>query len=97
MGQAVGIVPAPTETAAAARPRPVAGDVGAPAVGVTDPGPSPADLRLVIEADELHGGFIYKTLDRRTGEVVNQFPRETLLRIMAEEDYTAGDIVTARV
>ena len=34
-----------------------------------------ADLRLIIEEDPDHGAYVYKTVDRRTGEVVSQIPR----------------------
>jgi flagellar protein FlaG len=50
-----------------------------------------AEFRLVIEEDE-QGSFIYKTLDRRTGEVVNQFPREQVLRLKESEGYTPGRV-----
>ena len=51
-----------------------------------------ADFRLVIEEDPVSGGFIYKTLDRRTGEVVNQFPRETVLQMRDSPTYTPGEV-----
>ncbi len=97
MGQSVGIIPV-FAAGSAPQARPVAGDVGAPAVAVTTvPGPAPADLRLIIEEDQVHGGYVYKTLDRATGEIVKQFPREEVLRIGAEEDYEAGEIVASTV
>jgi len=34
-----------------------------------------AELRLVIEEDEASGAYVYKTVNRRTGEVVQQLPR----------------------
>lgn len=51
----------------------------------------PAEFRLVIEEDS-RGSFIYKTLDRRTGEVVSQFPREDILRLRNAEDYSPGKV-----
>jgi flagellar protein FlaG len=51
----------------------------------------PAEFRLVIEEDP-SGSFIYKTLDRRTGEVVNQFPREQVLRLRETEGYAPGRV-----
>jgi flagellar protein FlaG len=51
-----------------------------------------ADFRLVIEEDPDSGSFVYKTLDRRTGEVVNQFPREQMLRLKDSENYTPGRV-----
>jgi len=55
-----------------------------------------ADLRLVIEEDEATGAFVYKTLDRRTGEVVQQLPRESVLKAMASDDYSPGLVVDTR-
>lgn len=51
-----------------------------------------ADLRLIIEEDEASGTIVYKTLDRRTGEVVQQLPREEVLRLKDEPGYSPGDI-----
>lgn len=55
------------------------------------------DLRLVIEEDADTGQFVYKTMDRSTGEVVRQFPRDELLRKAAEDSYAAGLVVDAKV
>jgi len=55
-----------------------------------------ADLRLVIEEDADTGAFVYKTLDRLTGEVVQQLPRDSVLKAMASEDYNPGLIVDTR-
>ena len=56
----------------------------------------PIDYRLVIEEDEASGSFVYKTLDRRTGEVVNQFPREQMLKMAQDIDYEAGAVITTK-
>lgn len=58
--------------------------------------PAPvADLRLVIE-EVGTGRFVYKTVDRQTGEVISQLPREELVKLAADEDYQAGQIVSSR-
>jgi flagellar protein FlaG len=54
-----------------------------------------AEYRLVIEEDA-SGSFIYKTLDRRTGEVVNQFPREQVLRLKEAEAYSPGKVFNSQ-
>jgi flagellar protein FlaG len=54
-----------------------------------------ADLRLVIEEDQESGGFIYKTIDRRTGEVVLQLPRTDVLRMREDRRYSAGSVIRA--
>jgi flagellar protein FlaG len=53
-----------------------------------------ADLRLVIE--EQAGSYVYKTVDRRTGEIVAQYPREDILKLHEESDYAAGDVIRAK-
>ncbi|MDR7229717.1 flagellar protein FlaG [Caulobacter sp. BE264] len=57
-----------------------------------DDGPQPGDLRLVIEHDEASGAFVYKTVDRRTGETLQQFPREEVLKMRDGPDYETGDV-----
>ncbi|MDP1632101.1 MAG: hypothetical protein Q8L66_11855 [Caulobacter sp.] len=58
--------------------------------------PAPnADLRLIIEEGEVSGTFIYKTLDRRTGEVVRQLPREDVVRLKDSPNYEPGDVIDA--
>src|SRR5258705_13547603 len=62
--------------------------------------PSPtldsADLRLVIEEDKASGSYIYKTVNRITGEVVLQLPREQLLKLQDDAAYMAGDVIRAK-
>ncbi|HLI67176.1 MAG TPA: hypothetical protein VKU90_12505 [Caulobacteraceae bacterium] len=59
--------------------------------------PNTADLRLVIEDDQAAGCFVYKTVDWRTGEVVQQIPREQILRMREEPAYLAGDVIKTRI
>lgn len=82
-------------------PEPIAAMIAQPvqpAVETVAPTPKGqnADLRLVIEEDEATGAFIYKTLDRRTGEIVQQLPRESVLKAMSSEDYNPGLVVDTR-
>lgn len=79
-----------------APPRTPAGDVIAPAAVASKPAAASADLRLVIEEDRDTGAFVYKTLDRATGEVLRQFPREEVLRLHADREYEAGTLVNAQ-
>ena len=56
--------------------------------------PSPAaDLRLVIEPRG--SSYVYKTIDRRTGEIVSQYPMEEILKMVSEQRYSAGVIIRA--
>jgi flagellar protein FlaG len=54
---------------------------------------NPADLRLVIEEDKAAGSVIYKTVDWRTGEVVQQLPREQVLLLRETQNYAAGKLL----
>lgn len=54
-----------------------------------------ADLRLIIEEDQASGTFVYKTLDRRTGEVVRQLPREEVVRLKDTPGYEPGGVIDA--
>jgi flagellar protein FlaG len=57
-----------------------------------DDGPQPGDLRLVIEQNDDTGDYVYKTVDRRTGETLNQYPREQILKLREEAHYASGDV-----
>lgn len=55
-----------------------------------------SDLRLVIERDEAGAYYIYKLIDRSTGEVVSELPCEEVARLAKGEDYTAGSVIRTR-
>lgn len=84
------------------QPSPVVPAAGAPvseaqSVQAVQPVPSvQPDLRLVIEEDEASGAFVYKTLDRSTGEVVLQLPDEKLLELRRDPDYGPGQVVSTK-
>ena len=52
-----------------------------------------SQFRLIIEEDQASGAFVYKTLDRNTGEVVLQFPREEMLKLKDRAAYKAGTVI----
>lgn len=67
----------------------------APAPAPIDPPPSvDPDLRLVIE--ERGQTFVYMTVNRRTGEVVQQLPREDVVRMRDGEAYVVGDVISTQ-
>jgi flagellar protein FlaG len=78
-----------TPAAAASDPR----DFANPTPAAANPA---ADLRLVIEEDAASGTYIYKTMDRRTGEVVQQFPREEVLRLKDALFYKPGQVIDSK-
>ncbi len=50
------------------------------------------DLRLIIEESGEAGRYIYTLLDRRTGKIVSQLPREHVLKLKDQSDYAAGAV-----
>jgi flagellar protein FlaG len=77
------------------KPAPQRPDTGTSAQRVAQ-SQDPVDLRLVIEEDKATNSYVYKTINRATGEVVQQLPREQVLQLREELDYEAGDLVRAK-
>ena len=84
--------PDPTygQTPAIQRPDPGASAVAAP------PTQDPVELRLVIEEDKASGSYIYKQVNRLTGEVRMQFPRAEVLKMHEQIAYEAGDVIRTK-
>jgi flagellar protein FlaG len=76
--------------------RPAAGHASGAAGAVDAAAPEEADLRLVIEEDRTSGSYVYKTFNRRTGEVVQQLPQEELLRMQEDIAYQAGEVIRTK-
>jgi len=55
-----------------------------------------ARYRLVIEEGPTRGTFIYKSVDRITGEVVRQLPREEVVRMAQSDKYDAGSVIDTK-
>ncbi len=56
----------------------------------------PVDMRLVIEEDKATNSYVYKTVNRFTGEVIQQLPRDQVLKLHEQLDYEAGDVVRTK-
>jgi flagellar protein FlaG len=86
----------------AAAPDPTYGRPGsAPAFHAAGPpsggeAPEEVDLRLEIVEDQASGTYVYKTVNRRTGEVVQQYPREEILRLRDAAAYHAGEVIRTK-
>jgi flagellar protein FlaG len=63
---------------------------------VPAPSADPADMRLIIEEDPASGSYIYTTINRRTGDVVQQLPREHVLKLSDRAEYVAGQVIRAK-
>jgi len=51
--------------------------------------------RLIIEGDP-DSGYVYKSVDRLTGQVVSAYPRETVIRLQSEPTYAQGAVIDTR-
>jgi flagellar protein FlaG len=56
-----------------------------------------ADSRLVIREGVEHGIVVYTVLDRISGKVMAQLPREDVAQLASRPDYSAGQVVDTRV
>lgn len=60
--------------------------------------PQPAYLlKLTIDKDPDSGEYVYKAIDRITGEVVRQLPRKELLDMRASSAYRKGSVITTDI
>lgn len=57
---------------------------------------APDDLRLIIEEDQATGSIVYVTVNRRTGDVVQRYPREELLRMREDTAYVVGGVIRTK-
>jgi len=94
MKNPIGVIPTADPRFARPAPQPAAADAAArkAADAVID---SLANARLVIEENG-EGSYVYKSLDRITGEVLRQFPREDVVKMFSSADYSAGDVIKTR-
>ena len=51
--------------------------------------------RLIIEGDPAKG-YVYKSVDRLTGQVVSEYPRETVLRLQSDPGYAKGSVIVTK-
>jgi flagellar protein FlaG len=56
-----------------------------------------ADQRLVVREGTEDGLFVYTILDRASGQVMMQIPREDLAQLAARPDYEAGQVIDTKV
>lgn len=57
----------------------------------------PDGARLHISRDETTGDYIYRTVDRDTGEMIKQWPREDMLRLRRYLHWVAGRLLDRRI
>jgi hypothetical protein len=57
---------------------------------------SESDYRLVIERNSATGGYIYKTLNAITREVVSQRPAEAVTKLADSALYSPGSVINTK-
>lgn len=78
------------QTAAASAP------VSVPPAEARNDNSDASKYRLTIEAVG-HNRYVYKVLDRVTGEVIRQLPREDVEKLAADPTYRGGKVVDTSV
>lgn len=53
-----------------------------------------SDLRLVIERGESNAFYVYRLVDRLTGKVVVELPRDQVADLVTSPTYQAGTVVS---
>lgn len=66
--------------------------------GSSGQAPTPAYLlRLTVDKDPDTGEWVYKAIDRYTGEVVRVLPRQELVKMKESASYKAGSVIKTDV
>jgi hypothetical protein len=68
----------------------------APVVRPPRPPEPDADLRLVIERDADGADYMYRLVDRKTGKVVSELPRNEVNDLANAPSYAAGALVSTK-
>ncbi|MBB5744734.1 hypothetical protein [Brevundimonas variabilis] len=61
-----------------------------------EPEPRAADYRLVIEQGPRAGTYVYKTVDRSTGETIKQLSRDAVASLINDPLYATGTIASTK-
>ncbi|MGA9658685.1 MAG: flagellar biosynthesis protein FlaG [Asticcacaulis sp.] len=57
----------------------------------------PYQLRLTVDKDPETGQWIYRAIDRYTGEVVREMPRQELVALRQSSTYKTGSVIKTDV
>ena len=75
------------------------GEGAEPAAVKTEPEAAPdpgSDLRLLIERDAHGDYYVYKLVDRATGKVVAERPRDQVASLADGPEYRAGAVISTK-
>ncbi len=90
-------VEAPKEVAPAAPSGKSSNDSDTSSSTGKDKSPPPYyQLRLTVDKDPNTGTWIYKAINRDTGEVVSELPQQSLLEMKNSQGYQAGSVITTQ-
>jgi flagellar protein FlaG len=96
MENKINAVPVPPELSSGQQQAPPAAQKERAEASPAQPAPpASADLRLVIEPRG--SSYVYKTIDRRTGEIVSQYPMEEIVKMLSDQTYLPGVVIRATV
>ena len=91
---------APADGALNQKPEPPREPEAEPAQPVAEKAPPAAppksDLRLVIERDKDNAYYVYRLVDRSTGKVVVELPRDQVTDLATSPSYAAGAVVSTK-
>ena len=92
----ISAVPQDVAPATVPPPAPVSSSTTTSATTPPTPNLNPEDFQLLIEDDKAAGSFVYKTINRHTGEIVSQFPRDEILKLREAFHYVAGGVISTK-
>ena len=92
MSNKVSLTPSATDPLAGLSSRRADGEVQPAKPATPAPAADHADLRLIIEEADEPGRYVYTIVDRRSGRIISQLPREEVLQLRQQSDYAAGSL-----
>ena len=72
-------------------------DSGGASAGSQNKNPPYYELRLTVDKDPQTGSWVYKAINRYTGEVVSQLPHESVMEMQKSQQYQAGSVISTEV
>ena len=72
-------------------------DTGGATSGGQSKNPPYYELRLTVDKDPQTGTWVYKAINRYTGEVVSQLPHESVMEMQKSQQYQAGSVINTEV
>ncbi len=71
-------------------------DTGGTASGGHKSPPPYYELRLTVDKDPETGTWVYKAINRYTGEIVKQLPAQSVMEMQKSQQYQAGSVISTK-